>query len=484
MTTKTDDRVLRIGIIQGVRVLEERVIERRGPVSVGSGAGSTFQLPASDLPKATVLFDVVDGQYELLLTEAMSGRLEQATGKTEFAALRSQAKRQGDTYRIPLPTESKGRIKLSDDVTVLFHFVPRPAVAPAVVAPRELGAGLVGIVKNLEPIYAAALAASFVIHLAMGSYIKVTDPPQPAEDEGLTALVERLQPPKVEVKLPPAPTPTAIADNDGAGKGKTDEPVADKGTGKPSGGDKNGGAPAKGKPGAGTGGGGGIGDRGAVRDAIAGKGILALIGGRGGAGGGDGAVGSVFSSAGAGISDDVGAALSGTAGVGIAGGAGGGAGVTRRGAGGGDGSGGDGSGGSAIGIGDLSTGGGPGGSGSINTGEKTATRIQARVKTDDLGEADGTIDKKSVSATIRRRQDGFQQCYETALKQNSKLQGKLVVEFTIAEDGRVREAKAVKDGLGSAEVSSCVVNLMKRLKFPPPKDGDVTITNSFVFQPG
>ncbi|HEY1098399.1 MAG TPA: AgmX/PglI C-terminal domain-containing protein, partial [Myxococcota bacterium] len=62
--------------------------------------------------------------------------------------------------------------------------------------------------------------------------------------------------------------------------------------------------------------------------------------------------------------------------------------------------------------------------------------------------------------------------------------GKLVVEFTIGEDGKVVSASVVKDGLGSAEVGTCVVNLLKRLRFPAPADGEVTISNPFVFQPG
>ena len=119
-----------------------------------------------------------------------------------------------------------------------------------------------------------------------------------------------------------------------------------------------------------------------------------------------------------------------------------------------------------------------------DTGAKTATKVVARVRADDIETVDGRIDKKSVAATIRRRQDGFQACYETALKSNSKLGGKLVVEFTIAEGGKVTSARVINDGLNSGEVSNCVLGLLKRLRFPEPSDGEVAITNAFVFQPG
>jgi outer membrane biosynthesis protein TonB len=133
-----------------------------------------------------------------------------------------------------------------------------------------------------------------------------------------------------------------------------------------------------------------------------------------------------------------------------------------------------------VGIGQLATAGG----GTVDTGSKQQTKVVSVVRSEDIGEVDGKIDKKSVAATIRRRQDGFQACYETALKANSKLAGKLVVEFTIAENGQVSDARVVKDGVGSAEVSGCVVGLLRRLKFPIPSDGEVTISNTFVFQPG
>jgi TonB family protein len=276
--------------------------------------------------------------------------------------------------------------------------------------------------------------------------------------------VENITPPKVEVPKVPIAVDTKIE----VGTGPPKEEPKETGAGEPGGG---GGGDPKGK----KGGGAGSGDRAAIRDAIAGKGILQLIGGRGGAGGAGGAVGSVFGAGGA-ISDDIGNALAGTAGVGIAGTGGG---VTRRGEGGGCGGGGGGCGGAAD-IGSLATAGG----GNIDTGEKKATRVVARVRSDDVEAVDGKVDKKGVSAVLRRRGDAFQACYETALKANSKLQGKLIVEFTIGDGGKVTDARVVKDGVGSAEVSQCVVQTLKRIRFPAPTDGEVTISNSFVFQPG
>ena len=58
------------------------------------------------------------------------------------------------------------------------------------------------------------------------------------------------------------------------------------------------------------------------------------------------------------------------------------------------------------------------------------------------------------------------------------------MEFTINERGRVSDTAVVKDGLGSPQVAKCVASALKRMSFPKPDDGEVTITNTFVFQPG
>jgi outer membrane biosynthesis protein TonB len=478
-TSQGGPKALRIGVIQGVRVIEERILPRKGAVTFGSAEGNTFTFAASDLPKSVTVFELKGDSYELMFDENMQGRIETPEGKKDFSALKSSTPKQGNSYRVTLGETAKGRIRLTPEITVLFHFVAPPADAVAAPMPPELSQGLL---KSVEPIFTAVLTASFLVHFGFGIYVQVTEPPAPPTVEDLKQLVERIQPPKVETKVPPPkPTTTDTGKKEGPSK---PEPETGGGKKEPTGGggDDGGGKkePAGGGGAKGTGGGGGVGNRDAIRQGIAGKGILQLIGGRGG-GGGAGAAGSVFGSGGA-ISDDIGNALAGTAGVGIAGGAGGGDGITRRGSGGGGG-GGDGSGGiggAAVGIGDLHTGGG----GTVDTGSKQATKVVARVQADDIEAVDGKIDKKSVAATIRRRQDGFQGCYETALKANSKLAGKLVVEFTIGDDGKVTEARVVKDGVGSGEVSSCVVGLLKRLKFPAPADGEVTISNTFVFQPG
>jgi hypothetical protein len=62
-----------------------------------------------------------------------------------------------------------------------------------------------------------------------------------------------------------------------------------------------------------------------------------------------------------------------------------------------------------------------------------------------------------------------------------KLQGKIVVEFTVEKDGRVLKATALLGTLGK-RVSNCVLSGLKRIQFPKPGDQALTFRNSFVFQ--
>lgn len=120
--------------------------------------------------------------------------------------------------------------------------------------------------------------------------------------------------------------------------------------------------------------------------------------------------------------------------------------------------------------------------GSANIGDREAAHLEGRVETSDFEIDSSEIDKASVRKVLARRGRSFQQCYERSLK-GKALQGKLVLAWTIDANGRVLEVRVVEDRLGSEEVLSCMVNILKRTRFPKPKDGGVAeLKNTFVFQ--
>ena len=143
--------------------------------------------------------------------------------------------------------------------------------------------------------------------------------------------------------------------------------------------------------------------------------------------------------------------------------------------------GGRGGGGQSLGIGDVGngTGRGRGGGGDIDLGGrgKGRTRIQPGrtiVK--------GSLSKAEIGRVIRRNLPRFKHCYEKELNKNPDLGGKVAVYFTIAPTGSVAQAKVRETSMDDTNVESCVVKVMKSLKFPKPKGGGiVVVTYPFVF---
>ncbi len=459
---------LRVGIILNGKVIEERVVDNEESISVGYDSACTFVVNDNDAPKKWELFERVAGSYVLRFEESTKGKLTFEEKKSTLAEAQKfeKVKKSGTVFALPLNDESRGRIQLSENLTVMFHFVDAKAVPPATVLPASASGGWL---KSLEPFFMAALAFSFVVHSVMSIVVFVVEPPPPPSAEDARKWMARLAETEVVIEEP-VEEDTLDEDEEDEGEGKDNDkpakpskkadtkkaaPSKDTGAAKPSG---------KAGPTAS--------ERSAVQNQVqASSAMLALIGAKGGAG--DSAIGDIFSDNNA--LGDVSASLDGTVGVGIAGS---GAEVTRRTAGAGNGTGGGGGSGANI---DLKGGSGGGKGPAVKKKKKAAPK--AAMKT---GKAriDGTIDAKSVKRTLRQRAKAFQACYEKALKTNSKLKGKVKVVFVINERGRVSSVDIVKDSVGSSQVSSCLKSAFKRLRFPKPDDGDVEISYSIVFQPG
>ena len=85
------NKVLRIGVIQGGKIIEERHLKRREDVTVGQDARNTLVLPGGNLPSRLAVFEYRGQQYQLVFTEAMEGRVRVGAADVDFAALRQKA---------------------------------------------------------------------------------------------------------------------------------------------------------------------------------------------------------------------------------------------------------------------------------------------------------------------------------------------------------------------------------------------------------
>ncbi|PRP96349.1 AgmX/PglI C-terminal domain-containing protein [Enhygromyxa salina] len=107
----------------------------------------------------------------------------------------------------------------------------------------------------------------------------------------------------------------------------------------------------------------------------------------------------------------------------------------------------------------LQTGDGPA---EVGATDKKERKVQAKSSTDDVV---GDVDKKSVSATIRRRMPGLEACYEKALRSNQSLKGKMTYTITINPSGRVTDVDIEDDTVGDASVRSCTIAKIKSWRF-------------------
>lgn len=92
------------------------------------------------------------------------------------------------------------------------------------------------------------------------------------------------------------------------------------------------------------------------------------------------------------------------------------------------------------------------------------------------------LPKEVVMAVIRRHQSEIKFCYERELQQNAKLAGKIAVTWTIDAAGSIADAVVAESGVDNANVEACMLERIRRWKFPEPKGGGVVvITFPWVF---
>lgn len=89
----------------------------------------------------------------------------------------------------------------------------------------------------------------------------------------------------------------------------------------------------------------------------------------------------------------------------------------------------------------------------------------------------------SLLAVIQRYAAGIQYCYETELKRDPGLTGKLVVAMTVAASGTVTEASVVQNTVRSERLTTCALSQIRDWKFPAIPEGVTTFQAPFVFTP-
>ncbi|MEE2643671.1 MAG: AgmX/PglI C-terminal domain-containing protein [Myxococcota bacterium] len=127
MASNLARKVLRIGLIQNGRIVEEKLLYRRETVTIGHSEKCTFVLPVKGLPKSYELFICKKGEFTLNFHSKMQGKVSVGSQVLDFQALQSdpRTREKGGFQQFPIDEESRGKIIIGD-VTLLFQFIPPP----------------------------------------------------------------------------------------------------------------------------------------------------------------------------------------------------------------------------------------------------------------------------------------------------------------------------------------------------------------------
>ncbi len=428
-------RILRIGIVLGGNIIEERLVRTRETITIGQSSKNTFSIPIEGLPKTFPIFACENDKYTLNFTSNMDGRVSTGGGVHTLAQLKQHgAQRRGEAWSAALDFKARGKVSVGS-MTLLFQFVTAPPLQPRPRLPASVRGTLA---DRIEPRLAIILACSILAHfsVALWAYTRDQVVERPVDKIARTFQVGQYEPPP---KIEPIETDSDEEGDATEEAGATDIPKPDRPRSKEPVTNDGGDSSDDGSP-----------DDAAVAEAIQNTAIVAILTGEGGEGG-------LFSEM---SGTDQGASLDDS----IAHAAGK-ATATK-------GSGGDrrqrGQNSGKIGTGKGERVGGPTGGSGPAGGKKKEEKV-SRVKlgsADDLSISD--LDPNSVVKRIRGKYlAGIKRCHQRVLKIDPKAQGKVTIRFTVGPTGRVTKAKV--KGFDPT-VDACIKGQAAKWRFSAPKD--------------
>jgi hypothetical protein len=200
-------RILRIGVLLGGKIVEERLIRERADVTLGQSAKNTFSIPLENLPRQWTLFGLENEGYVLKFMQGMDGRVSDGQQVYTFDQVRSgKAQNRGDHFVMPLSDQARGKISIGD-LTLLFQFVTEPPVQPRPMLPHSVRGTLA---ERIDPRLAVICSASIVIHFGIALMAWLHDRPEKRDTLGYQAAqAVTVDTTFIEPDIEPQPDPDA-----------------------------------------------------------------------------------------------------------------------------------------------------------------------------------------------------------------------------------------------------------------------------------
>jgi hypothetical protein len=475
MATQEPQKILRLGVIQGGNIVEEKLLRVPETVTVGQGAKNTFTVVDERLSASQVLLESAKGRYILHFDEKMSGRILVGDAVHDLTALREagKARKSGAHWVVELDPRARGKVVVGS-VTVLFQFVNPPPLRVAPQLPAHMRGGLLLFLRESVGFsggFIGSLLLSVVLQGGFLAYLMLVVPP-PKRRGTMDALPDRfisILTAEPEVPPPPdepepdetepedtVPDPTAPVEVVQE-RPREREVVRDerpRSTETP---------PAS------------TSDR--IRDTsqtVRQESVLGVL-----TTSDDSGVAAIAAALDGRASslraEDVLAnqAVLGASGEGI---------TTRS-------IGTSGEGTTNVGRAEVGrTGGGStvAASARVENTERAEQTVEVRSRirgADERLAGSGNLSSSNVAAVFRRREGDIRRCYERGLARNPSLGGRLVIQLTVGDGGRVDDVTLRENELGS-DVGTCVVGALRRWRFDAPSGGSVFVQKAYILAPG
>jgi hypothetical protein len=433
--------VLRIGVVQEGKIIDERLMKQRAHVTVGPTERSTFVVPSGVLPASHRLFELVGDAYRLNIRDGMAGRVSLDGEISDLRALRNRAEPDGQgNYQVSLTEASCGRIVFGD-TTFLFQFVVPPQAPSKPRLPLSLQHG---VSDQIDWAMTLIAAFSFLVHFGLvGTLYSDWMDPVVSDEMAVASFIDRVRslPGPVPVETPKEPA----------------EPIAPEESRKES--QPPGGGPSASRPGN-SGGGGAHPLRSAELERV-GLDIISQLNGTarptaGASGRSEAPLTSLDEAARRAAGVNTGAST-------------------------------------GLHLGEGSTGPlrvGGGGHGLDSLGKTTAGTegpgAPPVVRGPELKTEVGHTDVKSGSLVDADRvvlslRPGFRHCYNQGLAKDPSLQGSVRIVATVGPNGEVLSATSTGSSTLGDEVVACVIHRVKGATFAPPAGDRATVVIPVTF---
>jgi TonB family protein len=93
----------------------------------------------------------------------------------------------------------------------------------------------------------------------------------------------------------------------------------------------------------------------------------------------------------------------------------------------------------------------------------------------------GSIAPVDVKKAITEHRAEFKACYHSLLEKDKKASGKVVLRFTVDEEGKVEETVILNETSLPNETANCIADIVKTITFAKPIGGKARITYPWEF---